>query len=371
MYRRRRPTKNGEIAFSFDSFLDVVANVIGILLRLILITWVGARSYHAAMERIAPDRDSNASESASSVVLLKPAPRSEDDPLHGEIRKAERELEEARRSLAARLDQLDLLRSKEKSTESQFAELARLHAELTARKDQLSKEAASKENDSKKAANRTALDVETLRTHIRKLADEIKLLEKQPNPVRTRELKYFAPTSKAVVADEVIFELKHGRAAFVDIGAFLREVERGFSDKLVTLRSQWSVVDRTAPVGAFRLRYVVERPKSPAEALGERERPSNDVNYEIGLAEWTVEPIMERRGESLEAAMKPTSDFRQLVDGLDTGTVVTFCVYADSFAEFRVLRDYLHEKGFEVAARPLPDDMPIRASRNGTASRGQ
>ena len=43
MIRRRRPTR--EIPFSFDSFLDVVANVVGIILRLILVTWVGARAY--------------------------------------------------------------------------------------------------------------------------------------------------------------------------------------------------------------------------------------------------------------------------------------------------------------------------------------
>ena len=35
----RRPQR--EIAFSFDSFLDVVANVVGIILRLILVAWVG------------------------------------------------------------------------------------------------------------------------------------------------------------------------------------------------------------------------------------------------------------------------------------------------------------------------------------------
>ena len=32
-------------SFSFDSFLDVVANVVGIIIRLILVVWVGARSY--------------------------------------------------------------------------------------------------------------------------------------------------------------------------------------------------------------------------------------------------------------------------------------------------------------------------------------
>ena len=43
MYRRRRQKR--EIPFSFDSFLDVVANVVGIIIRLILITWVGSKSY--------------------------------------------------------------------------------------------------------------------------------------------------------------------------------------------------------------------------------------------------------------------------------------------------------------------------------------
>src|SRR5436309_6540326 len=47
MIRRRRPPR--EIAFSFDSFLDLVANVVGIILRLILVAWVGARTYKAAV----------------------------------------------------------------------------------------------------------------------------------------------------------------------------------------------------------------------------------------------------------------------------------------------------------------------------------
>src|ERR1700749_3290667 len=43
MIGRRRPTR--KIPFSFDSFLDVVGNVVGIIIRLILVTWVGAKSY--------------------------------------------------------------------------------------------------------------------------------------------------------------------------------------------------------------------------------------------------------------------------------------------------------------------------------------
>jgi len=52
MIRRQRKVR--EIEFSFDSFLDVVANVVGIILRLILVAWVGARSYKAVLPTPAP-----------------------------------------------------------------------------------------------------------------------------------------------------------------------------------------------------------------------------------------------------------------------------------------------------------------------------
>jgi len=90
------------------------------------------------------------------------------------------------------------------------------------------------------------------------------------------------------------------------------------------------------------------------------------------MSEWTVEPLTPDRGEPLEKALQQNSEFRQHVDGLDPQiTVVTFWVYADSFELFRRLRDHLYERDIEVAGRPLTDDAPIAASRNGTASRGQ
>ena len=50
MIRRRRPVR--EIPFNLDCFLDVITNVVGIIVRLILITWVGGRAYHAVMEAL-------------------------------------------------------------------------------------------------------------------------------------------------------------------------------------------------------------------------------------------------------------------------------------------------------------------------------
>ena len=76
MIRRRRPQR--EIAFSFDSFLDVVANVVGIILRLILVAWVGARSYKAFVIPTPPPPPSAAEEETAAL----PEPT---DPLTAEI----------------------------------------------------------------------------------------------------------------------------------------------------------------------------------------------------------------------------------------------------------------------------------------------
>ena len=61
-----------------------------------------------------------------------------------------------------------------------------------------------------------------------------------------------------------------------------------------------------------------------------------------------------------------------MIDTLDAQqTAVTFWVYPDSFALYRKLRDFLHERDLVVAGRPLPEGVPIRSTRHGSASRGQ
>ena len=66
MIRRRR--RQREIPFSFDSFLDVVANVCGIIIRLILVVWVGARSYNDFMAKPRPAQAIQAEQSARELT---------------------------------------------------------------------------------------------------------------------------------------------------------------------------------------------------------------------------------------------------------------------------------------------------------------
>src|SRR5437879_6124726 len=93
MLRRRRRVR--EIPFSFDSFLDLVANVVGIIIRLILIVWVGARSYGS----LPPTNASVAAPAAGT--LMEP-----EDPLQDDLAKSRRELAEAQAQLIAQLRDL-------------------------------------------------------------------------------------------------------------------------------------------------------------------------------------------------------------------------------------------------------------------------
>jgi hypothetical protein len=351
MLRRRRPRKNEAIHFSFDSFLDLVTNVVGIIIRLILATWVGARSYHASMQFIAPEPAPEPVQKAQAPPPPLPPPQITDDPIYDKLEIAKQEMEEAKARLLAQLRELETVESKTKLTQSQLAALAARCAELQGEHKTL--EAAGSERGAR--IQLASLSIEEVHARSRKILADIKLLEAQPS--RKKLLKYHAPISQAVHSDELYFECKNGRVTFIDLQAFNIDIDQTKESSARTLRgnNQQKLELTTAAVGPFRLRYTFER-----------------IGAGAGMTGWTLEPLAAERGETLQKALAPNSQFRQIADPLDGSiTVVTFWVYPDSFELFRQLRDYLYERGLDVAGRPLPPDAPIQASRYGTASRGQ
>src|SRR2546421_4054183 len=104
MYRRRRRPE--PIAFSFDSFLDVVANVCGIIIRLILVAWVGARSYHT----VAAQRGLETPSAPPAVAQHANLGQSKiDDPIQQELLRQRRELEQHEQRLLEQLRQYQQL----------------------------------------------------------------------------------------------------------------------------------------------------------------------------------------------------------------------------------------------------------------------
>jgi hypothetical protein len=355
MMRRRRRVR--EIPFSFDSFLDIVANVVGIIIRLILVVWVGARSYSTLQTMV---------KTPPPAVRASLPLEEANDPLKAEIAQHARELAQARERLLAELRRLQQVQNDETQTRDQLMA-------LSVRREELVKDRAAIEQTVQgrtDAMRSAALSSEELRQRTERLAQEIRALEQLP-PLK-KILHYRTPVSRPVDSEELLFECSMSRVTFIDIASLLNEVRNGIEEKGKLLHTQWQVHDVAGPIGAFRLRYTVERERGLLDAVAGQAVPESSGGFRYGLSEWQVEPMLPIRGETAETALVQGSDFRQLVDGIDPQqTVVTFWVYPDSFALFRRLRDFLYTRDVVIAGRPLPDGVPIASSRRGSVSRGQ
>jgi hypothetical protein len=355
---RRRLRRVREIPFSFDSFLDVVANVVGIIIRLILVVWVGARSYSSLQVLTARP----ATPPAKSPTKTS-GPQ---DPLQQQLAQHRQELAQAQARLLEQLRQLEEVKEQRSQTEGRLTTMSAQRQGVDKERTTLKQTTA----DASRTYETVALSLDEIKKRQTKLLEDIKNLEKLP-PI-SHQLRYQTPVSRPVMSDEFMFECREGRVTFIDLPTLFTEVGHDLKEKGQLLKTRWQVSDVSVPVGAFRLRYTLERERGLVEAVLPGSAPEASAGYRYGVTEWTVEPVAPVRGETAAAALAPGSEFRRLADALDPHqAVVTFWVYPDSFALFRQLRDYLYERNLVVAGRPLPLGVPIMISRHGTVSRGQ
>ena len=358
--RRRRPQR--EIAFSFDSFLDVVANVVGIILRLILVAWVGSRAYHGQPPPLPPSA-ALVDEPQDPVVL--PATPEPTDPLSAEIEKKRRELAESEAALLAQLREQEKTSQENAKVSVDLDELAKREQAIASRRHEIEKAATDHLQDAKALT----LSMAQLSERSKKLKAEIEALQK--TPVAKKVLRYRTPVSQPV-SQELICECNRGRVTVIDRAGLEDEATRDVRARIDELRNSFEIRGVTGALGAFRLRYVVERRKELLEGTGPGATPLAGRNFQVRMTQGMFEPVTADRGEELEAALKDGSAFRRIIDGLDPQqTAVTFCVYPDSFALYRQLRDFLHDRDIVVAGRPVPEGVTIGVSVYGSQSRGQ
>ena len=83
-------------------------------------------------------------------------------------------------------------------------------------------------------------------------------------------------------------------------------------------------------------------------------------------------PNLRAAAKPMRATQNPISEFSRAINRINPArATITLWVYPDSFTLYRRLRNDLVERGFSVAARPLPNGMTIRGSPQGTQSAAQ
>jgi hypothetical protein len=199
-----------------------------------------------------------------------------------------------------------------------------------------------------------------------KLQKDVKMLglapRAKPKPLLTK-----SPVAKPADSDEFFFEVRQNRVSYINLERLLEKAGVDFRKRMTLGENDPVMIVKAGPIGVFSIKVTMARLASLAV---------NDmrINQKGGyiFQSWEVVPEFNERGETFETTRNPISEYSLALRPLDPAkTTITLWIYPDSFTLYRKLRDDLHARGFTVAARPMPEGMPIRASISGTLSAGQ
>jgi hypothetical protein len=331
----RRPTQSEQ--FGSDSFLDVVANVVGILI--ILVMMVGMRVKNV------PARGDE--QPAAALDLSQP-------------RAVAQSLQDETLRLADQTSSLDLEAQQRLDRERQLA------AELDAQRREL--EASRRSLDVQAQADLSAQrEVWAAQSLAQQL--ERDLAQTATAKTSTKIESYPTAIARTVEGKEAHFQLRGGRIAYIPLEELLAQLKNDAQSQFWKLKDLPEATSTVGPLGGFRLRYTFERVDVPLEDQMSSKR---FISSYAQLSQWTLIPTDSLIGETLEEALAERSDFRLALAKLNKRqTTVTLWVYPDSFSAFRAVKKEMYLQGIATAGRPLPDDTPIGGSPRGSKSAAQ
>lgn len=368
-----------EMQFGSDSFLDVVANIVGILIILIVIAGLRVSQAPVRVPRAIPlasaavadvydetpieplivpeDEEPNPAPPAAVATISPPmsAPWQPSPALLDQADDLSAEILELKQAYRAAADQTAAVRQAETD----------LSERLTRLRDQM--ESRDRE------ANSLAREAETQRTSFEQLqatAEQLlrQIAEEERKKPLTKTLEHrVTPVSKIVTGNEQHYRLIGNRISEVPVNALsirLKEQMERRKDWLMKQRSHQGTV---GPINGYTMHYMVQR-----ENMG----VLDEVRYgqgmvRISVSHWRIEPEPDLEKESAAEALRPGSRFYESLAIAEEGSSLTFWTYPDSYALYRELQKFAHEQGFLVAGRPLPIGIPISGSPNGSKSAGQ
>lgn len=332
-----------ESAVGHDSFLDVVANIVGILIILVLVA--GIRARHAPV--VPSNTASNEAAQAAVVEPLMAALQTDDATrreMYGEVARTAQELETVQReALVRRLERNRLATI-----------VAALEQDLQTRRSEL--DASSREHFDR---NRSLADAQRQLAQLEQQAQQAAMATPDAAVIES----YPTPLSKPVEDHEVHMQLRGGRIVVIPLDELIERFKLDARRNIYKLVDMPEITETLGPVEDFRMRYTLERREHQGGG------PRGGSGTYAQLKEWSLLPQSNQLGEPVDAALQEGSRFRQALAKLQPSrTTVTIWTYPDSFDDFRRIKKELYRLGFTSAARPLPQDRLIAGSPEGSKS---
>ena len=386
-----------ETSFGSDSFLDVIANIVGILIILIVVA--GVRVSRAPLVSIQPEllpppepvfvellpTESDQGDAPLTVELFNDAPIAVEEPeeppspvpefIPPELQPLpEIDPVQIDQAMIAKVKQYqtdiavlndEIRRLKEKKNElipDKEQEVKDLKSDLTELQDAQEKlQAMLRLIDISVAENRRSQQV------VDQLIEKKEETAKQEIPADKLAHK-LNPVGRLVSGKEVHFRLIGNEISFVPVQQLSELVKRDMQKRRDFLLKQHRFQSRVGPVNGYEMEYLVQR--ESGGIFDEARYGTGRIR--VSVTDWVLKPSGDIYSEDLEAAIVPGSQFRQALLSEGTNATITFWVYPDSFELHRQLKQMVHDSGFWVASRPLPMGYPIAgSSTNGSKSIAQ
>ena len=396
-----RRKQSPEQEFGSDSFLDVIANIVGILIILIVVVGMKVARQPQTTTTDGPDTpvavmpdDADDAKDQENMLNLRNEQLflsriTELSNMQQQALQLEQQLETMLTNTATlkgtiaeesgdrellRL-QLAAIRQKAERTHDRLDDAEKHHDQLKARLTVLRGQIDENNKLLIEASqvNAAALSQSELLDQAIKVTgfETLQLREvinnaRRPAANANRLRHRLSPVGQKVEQGELHFRVAENRISYVPLEELVDRLKN-------QLQSRRSIVMRMpryegviGPVSGYRMNYVVEREQlSPLESL------QYTGGYRVGVSRWTIEPDTTIQTESIADAIRPGSRFRQKIEVAPPDSAVTVWIYPDSFGSFAPLREVAHGLQLQVAARPLPVDVLITGSPGGSQSTAQ
>ena len=335
-----------------DSFLDVIANLVGVIIILVML--VGSKATRDVLKGMTPRQPPVA---AMSV----PA---QDEKLVRALAETQKQALAARAEVEKMATRLVRIRQEAAEFDDERVALA-MHKSVI-------EEDIARRRQNLDADKQKEFDVQR-----RIVAAEIKLDELTQQqvgllsgPETVEELESVpTPLAREVDGETIHLRLKNGLVSVVPLNELLAEVQNHANDIGRRLQSSDEVVETLGPIDGYRVRMTVLRVNDPGSMhgprAGELQRPTFEQFAEIL-------PTSESIGQDVELALVPGGSLYQYLQAhRRQAPAVVIWLYTDSFDDFRLLKRTLWEMGFAMATRPLMPGTNIGASPHGTKAAAQ
>jgi hypothetical protein len=328
-----RPKHEEDLTAGQDSFLDVITNIVGILIILVMV--VGARVTKITLD-----------------AASQPAPSADHAALGAEVEEREHTLASAESEIQELQTQAALVQAAIDGASNARLRLATAVAAAKVEVDRRKQAAdAAKVADAERAAKRGELE-----ESIRQCTLETESLAHQKSTT-AEVLAYPTPIGRTVNGEEIHFRIAGGRIAYIPLEELFELAKRNTQRHAGSIAEMAARIETVGPERGFALDYVIEAKIDQARG-----------QILIRSREWVVRPVDAAVGEPIDEALAKASRFRGALAGVKPDTTVTLWCYPDSFAGYRQIREELHRLGVPTAGRPLPEGAPIGGSTEGSKS---